>query len=112
MALFALGLAVNVSALIASTDAQQRDFGPLLRGNESPGIVRQVELVPSSVSYSLSHLGEGESGDHRRYVDLWQVGAGREWGAKGLAAAVPGSLLLIALAVFSAARARSAAVSR
>jgi hypothetical protein len=95
--LVALGFLMSLPGLVASTRAQQLD------GDRptSPDIIRQAELVPDRAAYSLRHLGTGGNDDHRRWLDFWQFGAGRELGVKGLLAALPISIALAAVAVAS-----------
>jgi hypothetical protein len=92
---FAIGFAISLPGTVISTRAQQ------LEGEPNPGIVRQAELVPDRTRYSLSHLGTGAASDHRRYLDSWQIGVGRELGTKGLVAAILPSALLAAVAVLA-----------
>jgi hypothetical protein len=100
LALFVLGFAISASTLAVSTRAQQLDRPPPEKG---PKIVRQYELLPRAIRYSLEHSGDRGEGNHRRYLSLWQVGATREFGTKGLAFAVPGTVLLGVAALFSGA---------
>lgn len=95
--LFAIGFAVSAAALIVPIQAQQLDR-PL--PDAGPGIARQYELIPRTARYTRAHLYEpdqGRLGEHRRYLSLWQVGAARELGRKGLLLAVAASLALVAL---------------
>jgi hypothetical protein len=108
-ALFAVGLAVSAATLVVPTKAQQLDR-PI--PDDGPRIVRQFELVPKTISYTRRHAFDhdtSELGEHRRYVNVWQVGALRELGRKGMVPAVIGSVLLAALAAGAGWRARGAA---
>jgi hypothetical protein len=122
VATLALGFAVSASTLIVATQAQTLDISRATRprphaGRRSaralraapkpaigPDILRQVELITSTVSYTRDHaLTAGEwdrvAGEHRRFVNTWQVGAARELGQAGLAAALVVSLLLVGVLV-------------
>ena len=98
VALCALGLAISAATVLVPTQAQLLDPHP----PTSPKVLRQYELVPRAVRYSIEHTGDKGVGDHRRYLYLWQVGVTRELGRTGLAAAVPLTALLIVAAVWSA----------
>jgi hypothetical protein len=97
----AVGFAVSASTLIVPTQAQQLDRPAPRIG---PGVVRQIELMGPTVSYTRDHaLTSGNSdstpGAHRRFVNTWQVGAAREVGRSGLVAALAMSLLLLVVLV-------------
>jgi hypothetical protein len=92
---------VSASTLIVPTQAQQLDRP---RPAIGPDMVRQMELVKPTVSYTRDHaLTRGawdrSSGEHRRFVNTWQVGAARELGRAGLAAALVLSLVLVGVLV-------------
>jgi hypothetical protein len=94
--LFAVGFAVSAATLVVSTQAQQLD------GSKRPGVLRQIELVPRTIRYTRTHLYEASeraTGEHRRYVTLWQVGLARELGRGGLLLGALGTLALLAIAI-------------
>ena len=98
VALCALGLVIAVAGVLVPTQAQQLDAPP----RNSPTVWRQYELLPSAARYSVNHTGGGTEDDHRRYLAVWQVGAARELGRAGAIAAVPLTVVLVALAVWFA----------
>jgi hypothetical protein len=100
--LIVLGFVISLPGLVVSMRAQQLDGGH----RPSPDIIRQAELIPDRAAYSFRHLGTAEKDDHRRWLDLWQFGAGRELGVKGLLAALPISIALAAVAAASGVDAR------
>jgi hypothetical protein len=105
-ATLALGFAVSASTLIVPTQAQQLDRPEPAIG---PGLVRQVELIKPILSYTRDHAltaGAWDSfaGEHRRFANTWQVGAAREMGRAGLAAALIVSLLLVGVLVVVTSR--------
>jgi hypothetical protein len=101
VALLALGFVVSAPAMVVSTRAQQLDVPAPSVG---PSVIRQYELIVPTASYSVRHLGDRREDDHRRFLDVWQVGALRELGTSGLALAIPGTaLLLVAAGVLAVA---------
>ncbi|MBV9213810.1 MAG: hypothetical protein JOZ25_09220 [Actinobacteria bacterium] len=93
--LLGVGFAVSASTLLVPIAAQQLDYPTRTVG---PSVIRQYELVPAAVSYSAQHLQAAHvAGAHRRYVDLWQVNLGREFGAKGLLLGLVGSLVILGM---------------
>ena len=107
-AALAVGFAVSFSAVIVPPQAQQLD-----RPLPSPGpeIIRQVELIPTTISRTIESAGDdrrGGEGNHRRYVRTWQVGVLRESGYSAFAAALVITLLLLACSALGAVRLRCA----
>jgi hypothetical protein len=97
----ALGFVVSASTLVVPTQAQQLDRPVPAVG---PGVVRQIELLGPTVSYTRHHALTPSSADdgqgaHRRFVNTWQVGVAREVGRSGFAAALAVSLLLGAMLI-------------
>jgi hypothetical protein len=103
--LLVVGFVLSAATLVVPTEAQQFDHPLPLNG---PSILRQYELVPTVVSYSVHHLTVNVhvAGASRRYLSLWQVNLGRELGAKGLLLGLVGTIMLLAALVFVMARAR------
>ena len=93
--LLAAGFVVSASTILVSTRAQQLDH-PL--PPVGPSVLRQYQLVPSVTRYTAHHLQKATPVDSRRYLSLWQVNL-NQYGAKGLAAGIVGSLLLLAALV-------------
>jgi hypothetical protein len=99
--LFGLGFVVSVPALIVSPRAQTLevpapppethflDTQPLY----SPSVIRQYELVPTKVAYSIAHPYEERPDglNHLRTLSLWQIGAMRVLGSGGLVLGVVGT---------------------
>jgi hypothetical protein len=104
--LFVLGFALSAATTIVPTSAQQLDRPVPERG---PRVIRQIELIPRTTNYTLEHLyepAETAVGEHRRYLNLWQVNAARQAGKAGLAGASLLSAALVALVVVAALRLR------
>jgi hypothetical protein len=106
VAALALGFAVSASTLVVPTQAQQLDKPPPAIG---PDALRQVELIEPTASYTRSHaLTAGPwaslAGEHRRFINTWQVGVARELGRAGLAAALVLSLVLLGVLVVAISR--------
>lgn len=100
------GFFVSAPALFVPTQIQQLDR-PLPR--TGPGFMRQYRLAPQVTRYTIQHLYEAAPsglGSHRHYLSIWQVGLARTMGRKGLALACAGTLVLLGLATFAAARCR------
>lgn len=99
-ALAALGFLVSAPSLVVSSRAQQLDRPPPAIG---PRVLRQVELVPQTVDYTLSHLTsyDRDQGLNYRYLTLWQIGVVRAVGHKGWLIAVPISTVLVAVTAAS-----------
>ena len=95
LGLFVIGFAVSASTILVPVQAQQLDNPPPTIG---PAIIRQYALTPSVISYSVHHLHvpHTTAGAHRRYVSLWQVNFGREFGTGGLLLGALGSIALLA----------------
>jgi len=99
--LLAVGFVVSASTILVPTRAQQLDH-PL--PSVGPSILRQYELVPSVIRYTVDLLQKPHTaGDSRRYLSLWQVYL-RQFGIKGLLAGIVGSLVLLAALVVAARR--------
>jgi hypothetical protein len=103
--LLVVGFAFSAATLLVPTEAQLRDHPLPLNG---PSILRQYELVPTVVSYSVDHLTVKVhvAGASQRYLSLWQVNLGRELGDEGLLFGLVGTIVLLAALVFVMARAR------
>jgi hypothetical protein len=97
LALFAVGLLVNAPTIPVPPNAQDQ----LAPGHASPSLTRQWRLVPSSVSYDVSHLGTKRVPDpttgQKRLPAIWQIGLVNELQAKGAALALVISALLAAV---------------
>lgn len=96
VALFAVGALVSLPTLLVPTQAQQLDRPVPSVG---PGIGRQYELVPPTVSKTLGLL-QGtapatSAGAHRLYLDVWQAGLLRKNGRAGFLAGCGLTLLLL-----------------
>jgi 2-polyprenyl-3-methyl-5-hydroxy-6-metoxy-1,4-benzoquinol methylase len=108
--LFGLGFVVSFPALIVSPRAQTLevpapppethflDTQPLY----SPSVIRQFELIPAKLAYSVAHPYEDQPGsmNNLRTLSLWQFGTMRVLGTPGLyvSAAITGVLLFIGAA--------------
>jgi hypothetical protein len=106
VATLALGFAVSASTLIVSTQAQELDKPTPAVG---PGVLRQIELIEPTASYTRDHAltaghWNSHAGESRRFVNTWQVGAAREMGRAGLAAALVLSLVLGGVLVVTLSR--------
>jgi len=103
----AAGLIVSFATVIVPTQAQQLDRPPPRHG---PEIVRQAALIPTTIRRTI-HSAAGDhahGGNHRRYVNTWQVGVLRDTGWSGFAAASVVTFFLLAGAAFGAVSLRSA----
>jgi hypothetical protein len=99
--LVALGFLVSAPAVLLSSRAQLLSHPP----ERGPDVIRQYELVPDTVAFTVRHLqAEGERSE--RYVDLWQIRAIRLAGGEGLAIAIAVSGGLVALGAVAAVRLR------
>jgi hypothetical protein len=100
-ALFALGFLVNVPAVIVGVGAQFAD-GPI--PPVGPSVVRQAELVPAAVAYTLNHAYDPDPtwSEAASRVAIWQFRATRALGRQGLPIALFGSLLLTCGALIAA----------
>jgi SAM-dependent methyltransferase len=108
--LFGLGFVVSFPALIVSPRAQTLEVRPPPPETHffdtqplySPSVVRQFELIPAKIAYSVAHPYEERPGamNNLRTLSLWHLGTMRVLGTAGLyvSAAVTGLLLLIATA--------------
>jgi hypothetical protein len=100
-ALLALGFLVSVPAVLVSSRAQLLDHPP----ERGPEVIRQYELVPSTVSFTVRHL-QMKGVRSERYVDLWQIRAIRLAGGGGVAIAMAVSAGLVTLGAVAAIRLR------
>ena len=101
---FAAGFAVSACTLLVPAQAQQLDVPPPAIG---PSIWRQWELLPSTASYTVTHMLQSNSnppGSHRRFLALWQVELTRQLGKFGLLLSVAGTVLLAFVQARSVAR--------
>ena len=93
--LFAVGLALSFSAILAPAGAQLIDRRA---GTDGPQIARQYGelrgLTENSVD-AATHRASRED-DYRRYLAVWQAGIVREFGTIGVVPALLGTLALIA----------------
>lgn len=92
-ALFSAGALISLPAILISTRAQQLDHPPPPVG---PSVLRQYALIPATVAYTAYHRFENAEGMSRQYASLWQVGAARALGPRGLWAAALVTILLLA----------------
>jgi hypothetical protein len=99
--LVALGFLVSAPAVLVSSRAQLLAHPP----ERGPDVIRQYELVPDTVAFTLRHL-QAEGVRSERYVDLWQIRAIRLAGGVGLAIAIAVSGGLVALGAVAAVRLR------
>jgi hypothetical protein len=100
-ALFAIGLLISSPAILVSSRAQLLNHPP----ERGPDVIRQYELVPETVTFTVRHL-QSEGVRSERFVDLWQIRATRVGGGGGAAAAVAVSLGLVGLGAVAAVRLR------
>ena len=115
--LLILGFAVSAPAVAVSTQIQQMDVPPPAGGVWPPDlglprIGRQAELVPVTAAYTLTHLFDrkDDGRNYLRYLTFWQLGLARVLGPRGLLMASAASLVLFRMAMWSAARCRTAYV--
>jgi hypothetical protein len=99
--LVALGFLVSAPAVLVSSRAQLLDHPP----ERGPDVIRQYELVPDTVAFTVRHP-QVEGVRSERYVDLWQIRAIRLAGAEGLAIAIVVSGGLVAFGTLAAVRLR------
>ena len=116
--LFGLGFLVSVPAIIVSPRAQTLevtapppethflDTQPLY----SPSVIRQYELIPTKVAYSIAHPYEEQPDgqNHLRTLSLWQIGAMRILGSGGVVVGVAGTAALALVAGVGFRRLRQA----
>jgi hypothetical protein len=98
-ALFALGFALSLPAVLGPAGAQLLDRRADVDG---PQIVRQVGMLPRLArdSFASASVRDPGAGDYRRHLALWQVGIVRQAGALGVVVALLGSFaLFVALLV-------------
>jgi hypothetical protein len=100
-ALLALGFLVSAPAVLVSSRAQLLDQPP----ERGPDVIRQYELVPDTVAFTVGHL-QAEGVRSERYVDLWQIRVIRLAGGGGLAIAIAVSGGLVVLGWVAAVRLR------
>jgi len=100
-ALFGLGFLINLPAVIVGVGAQFADgrIPPV-----GPSVVRQAELVPSAVGYTLHHAYDPDStwSEAASRVAIWQFRVTRVMGKRGTPIALLGSLLLALGAMIAA----------
>ena len=109
--LFAAGFLVSFPAMIVSTQAQQFEVPSPPRWTHyldtqplaSPSVLRQWELIPTNVRYSLDHLYEdqGDGKNNLRSLSLWQFGVIRVLGWPGIAVSAAGTAILLIIAIGS-----------
>ena len=93
-ALFALGFALSLPAVLAPAGVQLLDRRADVDG---PQIVRQARELPQLTRHSFGRSGRGgASDDYRRHLALWQSGIVRQAGAPGVVVALLGTLALLA----------------
>jgi len=88
------GFVVSAPVMVTSVEAQLQNAH-----HSGPQIIEQYRMVPTIARYTLHHAHEERShvlGESQRFIDVWQVGLIRSVGKKGAAAAVAGSLVLLA----------------
>lgn len=90
-ALFAVGLAVSLPAVLAPAGVQLLDGAPAADG---PQIVRQYRALPQLARRSIETANDRSArhDDQRRYLAVWQAGIVRQVGVAGILPAVLGTL--------------------
>jgi len=101
-ALFAVGFALSLPAVLAPAGAQLLDRPA---GSDGPQIARQYRALPQLAENSIdaAHDRSARDGDYRRYLAIWQANLVREAGAKGAVPALLGTLLVLAALLWVAA---------
>jgi hypothetical protein len=99
--LVALGFLVSAPAVLVSSRAQLLSHPP----ERGPDVIRQYELVPDNVAFTVRHV-QVEGVRSERYLDLWQIRAIRLADGEGLAIAIVVSGGLVALGALAAVRLR------
>jgi hypothetical protein len=94
-ALFAVGFALSLPAVLAPAGAQLLDRRP---GIDGPQIVRQYRELPGLTERSIDAATDraARTGDYRRFLAPWQAGLVREVGTAGALPALLGTLALLA----------------
>lgn len=71
--LFVVGFLISAPTILVSIRAQQLDLPPPEVG---PTIIRQYQLIFPTLQYTAKHIFEyiPGQGEHRKFVNLWQVG--------------------------------------
>lgn len=94
-AMFAVGFAISISAVIAHSGVQHFDTA---RGSDGPQIVRQVREIPQLTRNSIDAADDPDARDkdYRRYLSLWQANAVRQFGKPGFLVAALGTIALLA----------------
>ncbi|HWC27932.1 MAG TPA: hypothetical protein VG474_15180 [Solirubrobacteraceae bacterium] len=94
-ALFALGFALSLPAVLAPAGTQLLDRRADADG---PQIVRQYRELPALTERSIDAARDrsARDGDYRRYLAVWQANVVREVGAAGALVALLGTLVLLA----------------
>ncbi len=97
-ALFALGFALSLAAVVAPAGAQLIGRHA---GTDGPQIVRQVTLLPRLAGNSADATGDRRTrdADYRRFLGLWQANVLRKLGSSGWLFAVLGTGVLLAALV-------------
>ena len=97
-ALFAIGFALSLAAVLAPAGAQLLDRRS---GTDGPQLVRQYAKLPDLARNSIDAADDAAArdADYRRYLALWQANAVRRLGPGGLIPAVLGTLVLLAALV-------------
>lgn len=102
--LFGLGALVSAPSLVIGGGAQLADDPP---PSEGPRIIRQAQLVPETVAYTLDHPFEDtDARDPSRTLDLWQFALAWQLGPPGLLASAVVSCVLVGGVVFGLRRLR------
>jgi hypothetical protein len=100
-ALFALGFLVNAPAVIVGVGAQLAE-GQVPR--VGPSVLRQFELVPNALSYTIHHAYDRDSTSREAAsrIAIWQFRVSRAMGRRGGPIAILGSLGLALAALIAA----------
>ncbi|MGH2943962.1 MAG: hypothetical protein ACRDLN_14435, partial [Solirubrobacteraceae bacterium] len=101
-ALFALGFALSLAAVLGPAGAQLLDRAP---GTDGPQIVRQYRELPKLARGSIDAAADrsARDADYRRHLALWQANAVRRLGVWGALPALLGTLALVAALAWVAA---------
>ena len=104
VALLVAGLLVSIPGVLVSGGAQLADEP---RPEHGPKIVRQAELLPDAVAYTVEHPYETDEGrDADRVIYLWQTGLAWRAGPAGAVAAAAGTAVLLAVTIWATVRLR------
>ena len=93
-ALFALGCAVSLAAVLAPVGVQLLDENKV-PGADGPQIVRQYRELPQLTRRSIERANDPSArhDDQRRYLAIWQAGIVRQLGVIGIVPALLGTLV-------------------